>query len=348
MRTTLSCLAALLLSTPAAAQDIANLVSQISQSNIETHIATLEGERNTTAQMAAAATYVRDRLQQFGYTVTLDPILNSGNVIAELTGATTPNDVFLVGAHFDTVPGSPGADDNASGVAGMLEIARVLAGEQFDASIQFVGFALEETGLLGSDQLAAAYAAQGVNVIGMVSLEMIGYTCPACQTPFVDVPPCIDVEPEGNTDGTGVGLVANEASAALRVRFLTVAPLFVPSLEIGWLEVAGDGGCFPDTRRSDHAPFWDEGFPAIMLTDTANFRNPNYHQPTDTLATLDPAFATNVTRAALALAVSSVTPFKVPSLSGRGLAALLGSLAVAGIVARRLWSRGARYSSNAR
>ena len=335
MRPTWPLLATLLVPTPAAAQDIADLVSQISQTNIETHIATLEGERTTTTQMATAAQYVRDRLQQFGYTVTIDPILNSGNVIAELTGATSPGDVFLIGAHFDTVPGSPGADDNASGVAGMLEIARVLAGEQFDASIQFVGFALEESGLLGSEQLAASYAAAGVNVIGMVSLEMIGYTCPACQTPFVDVPPCIEVEPENQTDGTGIGLVANVASAELRSRFLSVSPIFVPALGIGWLEVAGNGGCFPDTRRSDHAPFWDEGFPAIMLTDTANFRNPNYHQATDVLATLDLAFATDVTRAALALAVASVSPFAVPSLSAPGLAALVAGLAVAVLLARR-------------
>jgi Zn-dependent M28 family amino/carboxypeptidase len=334
MRLAALLLMALLYASPAASQ-IGDLVAEVSQANIQAHIVALEGERTTTAQMAAAASYVQTQLEGFGYSVTSDPILNSENLIAEIPGTLNPNDVFLIGAHFDTVAGSPGADDNASGVAGMLEIARVLADHQFESSVRFVGFALEESGLLGSAQLAPAYSLQGLNVIGMVSLDMIGYTCAACQVPFFDAPPCLDVDPEGQTAGTGIGLLTNVDSAALRDDFLAVAPLFVPSLMIGWGEVAGDGSCFPDTRRSDHAAFWDWGFPAIQVTDLANFRNPNYHLSTDTLATLDLPFATDVTRTTLALVASNAvlvppTVPAVPTLTGPGLVALIASLAVTG------------------
>ncbi len=289
---------ALLLAAPAPAQTIGDLVAEVSQTNIEAHITALEGERRTLAQMAAAADYIAAQLEGFGYSVVSDPIGGTENLIAELTGATDPDAIFLIGAHFDTVTGSPGADDNASGVAGMLEAARVLASGEYEASLQFVAFALEEIGLQGSSQLAQAYQAAGESVIGMISVEMIAYTCPApCQTPFVDALPCLDVGTPGVTVGNFIGAVANTASASMLSDFVAAAQTYVPGLPTNTAKVAGSGTCFPDSRRSDHAPFWDAGYPALMLTDTANFRNPNYHQPSDTLATLDLEFATDVTRA---------------------------------------------------
>lgn len=306
---------------------IAEFVSQVSQANIQTHITALEGERDTPAQQAAAASYIRTQLESYGYTVDSDPVGASENLIATLTGTVTPNQVYIVGAHFDTVAGSPGADDNASGIAGMLEIARVLAGAETGSTLQFIAFALEEDGLLGSTKLAQDAKAAGTNVIGMISLEMIAYTCntPGCQTPFFNTPPCITVSTEGVTVGTFIGVVANTSSASLISDFETAASTYVPSLDLEWLEVAGTGTCFPDSRRSDHAPFWDEGYPAIMLTDTANFRNPNYHAVGDTLSTLDLSFSTDVTRAALAMVATrvAVVPPPVPALGPWGLLLLV-------------------------
>ncbi len=123
----------------------------------------LEGERSTTAQMAAAADYIRAQLESYGYEVSTDPVLNSENLIAELSGTTCPEEIFLLGANFDTAALSPGADGNASGVAATLEIARAMAGSRFESSIQFVAFALNHSGLLGSAQLVQDYQDAGVS-----------------------------------------------------------------------------------------------------------------------------------------------------------------------------------------
>jgi Zn-dependent M28 family amino/carboxypeptidase len=226
----------------------------------------------------------------------------------------------VLGAHFDTVAGSPGADDNASGVAGMLETARILADFQPEASVEFVGFALEEVGLIGSNQYAEQASAAGVNIIGMISLEMIAYTCftPGCQFVFNDIPGCLDIEPEGVNVGTFIAGLGNTASAPLLARLAEAVTTNVPSLPLVTGQVAGVGTCFPDTRRSDHAPFWDEGYRALMLSDTANFRNPHYHTPNDTSDTLDFGFARLVTQAALATVVLEIGCACPADLDGNG------------------------------
>jgi hypothetical protein len=316
-----------LIVAPASAQTIGDLVNQVAQANIQAHIAALEGERNTLAQMTSAADYIADQLVGFGYSVQGDPIGGSENLIAEWTGTTNPDEIFLIGAHFDTVPGSPGADDNASGIAGMLEAARVLSAGEYESSLQFVAFAFEESGLLGSAQLAQAYQAAGENVSGMISVEMIGYTCPApCQTPFFDALPCLNVGTPGVTAGDFIAAVANNTSASMLSSFVAAAQAYAPGLPTNTAAVAGTGTCFPNSRRSDHASFWDVGYPAMMLTDTANFRNPNYHQATDTLATLDLAFATDVTRAIVGQAATQAVFVPEPggaSMAVAGLSLLL-------------------------
>jgi Zn-dependent M28 family amino/carboxypeptidase len=190
----------------------------------------------------------------------------------------------------------------------MLEIARILADFQPASSVEFVGFALEELGLIGSSQYAQQAHAAGVDVIGMISLELIAYTCstPGCQFTINDIPGCLDVEPEGMNVGTFIAGVANAASAPLLARFVEAQTTYVPSLPIVTGEVAGVGLCFPDTRRSDHAPFWDQGYRALMLSDTADLRNPYYHTPDDTSETLDFGFARLVTQVAMATVVLQV------------------------------------------
>ena len=287
---------------------IGDLVDQVSQTNIAAHIKALAFPRDDPESQAVASAYIAGQLESYGYNVTLDPVGTSENVIARLEGTLTPDSVFVVGAHFDTVPGSPGADDNASGVAGMLEIARLLADFQPASSIEFVGFALEEAGLVGSTHYAHQAFEANVDIIGMFSMEMIAYTCftPGCQFPFGDIPSCLDVEPEGVNVGTYIAAVGNDASARLLQQFAAAAATYVPDLEVVTAQVAGVGLCFPDTRRSDHAPFWDHGYRGLMLTDTANFRNPNYHTPNDTPDTLDLGFARLVTQATLATIVLEV------------------------------------------
>jgi Zn-dependent M28 family amino/carboxypeptidase len=315
----------LLLASAARADVIADLVALVSRDRFVGHETALVGERATPVEQAAAADYIADQLAADGLVVTRDPVLDSENVIAALPGRGHPEQVFVVGAHFDSVAGSPGADDNASGVSALLELAQVLVGASFDATIEFVAFGLEEDGLVGSTHYAAQARYEGRDIIGMISLEMIAFTCPKCQFPFGNIDTCFAVSNEGVNAGTYIGAVANGTSAWMTDAFQSAAASYVPSLQTEWAVVAGDGSCLPDTRRSDHAPFWDRGYPAMMLTDTADYRNKHYHTATDTFATLDLDFATDVTRATLAMVGARAVPVPEPAapLAGAaGLAAL--------------------------
>jgi hypothetical protein len=313
-------LLALLPATSAFADPIADLVAQVSDANLQAHVETLAATpRSTPAQQSAAAAYITATLESYGYTVVHDPVGTSENLIATLAGTSTPERAFLVGAHFDSVSGSPGADDNASGVAGMLEAARVFAGQQTMSSIEFVAFAHEESGLVGSTQYASDLESAGRELVGMLSLEMIGHTCPApCQTVLPDFLPCLDVSDPVPNVGNFVAAIANQASATLLSNLTAAAASYVPSLPVETAEVQGVGSCLPDSRRSDHAPFWDRGYRAAIVTDTANFRNVNYHQASDTPATIDYAFASQVTRAVVAMVAGEVT--LAPRLDVRRLA----------------------------
>jgi len=275
-------------------------------------IAAIEGPRHglgTEAEktrLGDVATYIHNQLAGFGLTaVRDDPVTYSGgtfpNVIGTLPGTVCPDTSFIVGAHYDSVNFSPGADDNASGVAAMLEIARVLSNESFQPSIEFVGFSFEEDGLVGSRQMAAQARAAGKDIAGVLVFDMIGYTCdePGCQT----YPPGLS----GPDVGNFIAAVGNTASAPLLQTFTEASASAVPALPVSPLEVPGNGETFPNARRSDHAPFWDQGYQALMVTDTANFRNPNYHHPSDTLSTLDLSFAADVANATLAAVVAAAT-----------------------------------------
>ena len=284
----------------------------ITPEGISSHIVQIEGPRYglgtqpERAKLDQVAAYAGTQLAGFGLTVQDDPVTYFGqtfpNVIGTLPGTLCPETSFIVGAHYDSVPGSPGADDNASGVAAVLEIARVLSTQSFQPSIEFVAFSFEENGLIGSRQMATQRSAAGKQLVGMVCLDMIGYTCyePGCQSYPTPIPGAPDI-------GNFIAVVANTNSVPLLDSLLNAVPQYAPDLPVEEMVVEGNGELAPDTRRSDHAPFWDEGYRALMLSDTANFRNPNYHRPSDTLATLDLDFAADVANATLGAVVASVT-----------------------------------------
>ncbi|MDJ0635792.1 MAG: M28 family peptidase [Xenococcaceae cyanobacterium MO_188.B29] len=318
---------------------IAPLIDDVSAENIEAHIDMLSNEigaRDTEERQAQAANYIANQFREFGYTVTLEPVQNSTNIIARLSGSVDSNQVFVVGSHFDSVPGSPGADDNASGVAGMLEIARVLSNVQPDFSIEFVIFALEEEIVVGSTEYVENISQDSQqDVIGMIALEMIGYysTEANSQIPFASIPSCLSLSEEGRSTGDFIANVGNNNSTKLLQTFQEAANTYVPDLRTLTAQVADNGRCFPDTRRSDHSPFWDEGYQALMITDTANFRNPNYHQPSDILDTLNLTFARQVTQAALATTILSTQSVPEPSLL-----MLISSTGVLFLLSRRYYN----------
>ncbi len=195
---------------------------------------------------------------------------------------------LLVGAHYDAVPASPGADDNATGLAVLLELAHRISQMPLRRPIWFVAFDLEEQGLLGSRAYAHHLRANKQPLRLMISLEMLGYCSQA--TGSQRYPAFLDkIYPDR---GNFIGLIGNAMAIGDLIRLQRgMRSCNVPCQ---WLPVGKQGLMLPDTRRSDHAPFWDQGYRAVMVTDTANLRNPHYHRLTDTLDTLDLDFLTGV------------------------------------------------------
>ncbi|MEZ5300714.1 MAG: M28 family peptidase [Verrucomicrobiales bacterium] len=206
---------------------------------------------------------------------------------------------WIIGAHYDSAPGSPGADDNGSALAAMLGAAGQLAA-QGAGGIAFVAFNREEDGLFGSTDFATAIRrGEFPKPAGAHILEMVGY---ADHTAGSQTKP--DGLPMALPDaGDFLGLVANGASARLLRRAEAAANREVPELPTLSLTVRlGIEKAMPHLLRSDHAPFWRLRLPAVMWTDTSEFRNPHYHRDSDLPETLDYAFLERVTRALTAAA----------------------------------------------
>jgi len=254
-----------------------------------------------------AEDYVRRAFEAAGLTVREQTYQYGGkrvaNLIAELPGAPAGPRPYIVGAHYDTVLGTPGADDNASAVAVMLELARLAASSRPPPPFRFVAFTLEEppthaTRHQGSRIFVRRLRESGESVAGAIILEMVGRTTPKQEYPFF-------LQWAGYPKaGDFIGVVGNRPSRAFGERVLT-AMRQNPALPVESLFVWFNGWILADTRLSDHAPFWDKGWPALMVTDTAYFRNPDYHGPGDRADTLDYAFMAELVRS-LNLAVENL------------------------------------------
>lgn len=278
---------------------------------LETHIRNLEGVRHPSAAPEAlerAAEYIEDQFRAAGYSPFVHPVPFGGKTYRNLI-ATRPGrspERLLVIAHYDTVEISPGADDNASGVAVLLALARAFRDAAPERTLQFAAVTLEEpeslqnpgvNSLRGSRALAQSARDQGWKIAGAVVLESVAYADESLAQNAPDGTPVATPE-----RGDFIAAVGNEASAFLVDAFTGAVERNEIPLPCVPLTVPGRGETLPDTRRSDHAPFWDLDYPAIMLTDTADFRNPHYHTAGDTLATLNLDFAARVCRAAGAMA----------------------------------------------
>jgi Zn-dependent M28 family amino/carboxypeptidase len=275
------------------------IVEAVSESGVRTHLERLVGPRDPFdghTGMEAAADTIAEVFRGFGLQCAEERFRCEGrwyrNLIASHPGSFRNGQVLVV-AHYDTVPNSPGADDNASGVVGLLEVAGALACHRFHHDLVFIAFALEEYGNPGSLTYVEQVKACGVPIAGVFDLEMIGYTGPT-QT----VPPGIHVPAAGDF----IGVVGNRQSEGLVALFEEAAALVAPTLPVQALVVERNGENLPLVRQSDHAPFWDAGYQAVMITDTAFLRNPHYHLPTDTIETLNLRFLWQVTAATAASA----------------------------------------------
>ena len=200
----------------------------------------------------------------------------------------------LLGAHYDTVPATPGADDNGSAVAALLGSAKLIARNFPELPICFVAFNREEDGLLGSQDFVERFLSERpLEIKSSHVLEMVGFCShePGSQR----IPPRLPIElPDV---GDFLGIVGDQACGATMRQCLAAARTYVPELPTMSLEVPrGVGEFFPVLERSDHASFWHEDIPSMMWTDTSEFRNEHYHQLTDTPETLDYSFLKSVTQ----------------------------------------------------
>jgi Zn-dependent M28 family amino/carboxypeptidase len=251
--------------------------------------------------LAAAAQFVENELSGAGYAVERQTYAIDGNevanIVAELPGAGRNSEVVVVGAHYDTVRGTPGADDNASAVAVLIEAARLMRQLHPPRAVRFVGFPCEEvphfhTGEMGSQVYARRCRERGERISGMLCLEMVGYytTEPASQLVPSSIPRYLHrAFPKW---GNFLAAVGNLRSWRLSWKFrrgfkrAVRFPLFSIVLPESVTEI----------RFSDNSSFWDQGYEALMLTDTSFLRNPHYHLPTDTPDTLDYPRMAEVTR----------------------------------------------------
>ncbi len=275
-----------------------DLTDSLSQ-NLEKHLQEVARDRDplfAPLGHLSVQTYIEGELSQWG-DVEQEEFEYSGHVYCNLYldlpgqgGQGAEQAPILIGAHYDAVHGSPGADDNATGVAALLEIARVFAAEPAPRPLRLVAFDAEEYGRIGSMVSAQLAAQDGEALRLMISLEMLGYCSDAPNSQSYPAP--LDrLYPDV---GNFIALVGNLRTLPDLLRWRRTLNTGGVPCEI--LPIWNQGHPVPRTRDSDHASFWDEGYNALMVTDTADLRNPNYHRGSDRIQTLDLDFFTRVTR----------------------------------------------------
>jgi hypothetical protein len=283
----------------AVAQDplVETIVSLVSSSDLSSNVQSLQDFQTryaSTSNCEASGQYIYNIFSGLGLDdVRFAPFTFSGstssrNVVAEKTGETYPGDIVIICAHYDSTSPSvsrltlaPGADDNASGTAAVLEAARVLASYPLDFTVRFIAFSAEEWGLYGSRAYATAAGLTGERIVGVINLDMIAFA---------------DTMPED------LQVIVNSASGWLADRFLAAAANYGV---LGATKTVDASFVY-----SDHAPFWDSGYPAMLAIEDDPLQNPYYHKTTDTLDKINLDFFTSATRASLGLLAELAQPIR--------------------------------------
>ncbi len=242
---------------------IAEMVDSVSIDRINTRVQRLQdfGTRYSSHDSClAAANWIKLQFESAG----IDSVFfhkwaqrYHPNVVAVIPGSANPDKIVIIGGHYDSVTSNtdicPGADDNASGTACILECAGVLAGYDFDYTIVFIAFCAEEQGLIGSEAWASEAAARGDDIVGMIAVDMIGYVA--------------------SNDQVDLDIIDNASSTWLRERAMAVGGLYVPQLSVVHGTLTGGS--------SDHASFWRNGFDAIMFFEDSDQYSPYIHTAND-------------------------------------------------------------------
>lgn len=290
------------------------IAGRVSPARLRRHLERIIGERHhATAPRhhREVAEYIARVLDERGWPVTRQRVEGphgvGDNLIARRGGTERRERSWILGAHYDSVIGTPGADDNGVAVAAVLEIAEILGDTRFRDTVDLAAWDMEEEqsagagALLGSTVMADEASRAGQDIAGVFDLEMIGLC--RREPDSQNMPPGFGLLFPGvvrrmkrrEMRGDFIAAVGDHRSGALLASLERAAGLidlpFVP------LPVKGPARLIDHFFRSDHAPFWRHGYPAVMITDTAEFRGGHYHRASDTIETIDFDFAADVTRA---------------------------------------------------
>ena len=269
-----------------------NAERTVDPSRLATHVRRLSVElaprdEGNVENLDRVAAYIKSEFSQTGASVSEQPYRVQGKVYRNVIAQFGPDSAerIIIGAHYDTAGPLPGADDNASGVAGLIELARLLGRQQPLLRVELVAFTLEEppyfrTTGMGSSVHAESLRKQNIRVRAMFSLEMIGY--------FSDAPnsqhfPATGVSAFYPSTGNFIGVVGRISDGLLvrrtKAAMRNASPLPVYSINAP--------SFIPGVDFSDQLNYWHAGYSGVMITDTAFYRNPNYHTAQDTAETLD-------------------------------------------------------------
>ncbi len=293
--------------------DINAMLNRVTPALLQTYMNQVEGIRH---RIAGRAHYLatqqliegllndgnfQDRSQVYNY-----DDMESKNIIARKAGHIEEGLTYMISAHYDTVDESPGADDNGSGVCGLMAALEILKDYHFEKSLLIAAFDNEEDGLIGSNAFVNKEIRAYETIEGLLNLEMIGYYSEEANTQtlpdgfellFADQ----SMQVEYNEfRGDFIINTGNSNSVDLMNAFNSAALTYVPDLDVIALESPGSGIAILDLARSDHAPFWFNGYAALMITDGANFRNPHYHSENDKSEHLNFEFMSQVVKATFA------------------------------------------------
>lgn len=227
------------------------------------------------------------------------------NVVSNKDANSESKKVFVVGAHMDAAKDSPGGDDNATGLAGLLEVMHVLSDYNFNHQLVFVGFDCEEIGFLGSKYFVNDALEQKKQIEGMVNFDMIGAFSELPNTQMIPqgfdalFPDVAEMVAKDSFKGNFVVCTSNQASESLGINFKEKAEQYLPTLKVASLVALENGEFTPTLASSDHAPFWKANFKAIHIGDGGETRNPKLNTPDDTLEFVNYQFISEIVKATI-------------------------------------------------
>ena len=301
--------------------EIDQWLSQIDTARLRNDLNFVAKPRNHTSSLPHLQA-VRDSLHALfeanQLTTTIQAVPYGGysgsNVIATKSGLLADSATVIIDGHYDSVPFSPGANDNGIATVALMEAARVLNQGHFERSISLIAFDLEEYGLLGSKRYVQSLASTNTEVLGVLNMEMIGYFTEKPNTQQLPTgfnvlfPTVYQAVVADSFRGNFLANVGNTASSMLQTTFDSLSAVHAPGLVVYGMALPGTGTIAPDFRRSDHAPFWDAAIPALMLTAGADFRDSSYHSTADSLSRISFDKVAEVISGILATAIHLAGP----------------------------------------